>query len=514
MPDWRSYLRLARVQAGRIPLLGWAAAGAVVVALGIAFSFEFGDPPYAALYEGLTPAQGGSVIAQLQKLGIPYQLQAAGNIILVPAPDLASARLQLGAAQVPGDDVSDKWNKLETAPMTTSDVAQAAMADQALEASLAQSIESMSGINSAQVYLALPPDTPFLEDQPKPTASVVIAADPQSAQAQGAAIANLVAGAVPGLGADQVSVETTDGVAVYPVSSAGNVQSQFKTVSYVENTATARIAQLLTPLVGAGNFRTDVSANVDFTQEQIKRISYGPAQLVTHSISDQSDRTGAQNPAFGIPGALSNEPPASTAAQTPVTPNGAAADASGASTDTATGAQAPPPPHDTTKSLDQTFVTDQSESDITKPDWTVNAIDVSVVLNKAAMGAVTTDQVKAAIAGAFAYPQVQVSVLAAPFQSGIGVPGSDTLLEAAAPVTRGLLEVVAAAAMLFGLALPFGRYLNALALRERLPAPLRMASPLPAPPMAPRRDLTQLRARVADNPVAVAGLLQSWIDEE
>ena len=514
MPDWRSYLRLARAQAGRVPLLGWAAAAAVVVAFAIAFSFEFGDPPYVALYEGLSPAQGGSVIAQLQKLGIPYQLQAAGDIILVPAPELAAARLQLGAAQVPGDDVSDKWNKLETAPMTTSDVAQAAMADQALEASLAQSVESMSGITSAQVYLALPPDTPFLDDQPKPTASVVIAADPQTAQAQAPAIASLVAGAVPGLNAGQVNVETTDGVAVYPASATGNVAAQFKTVSYVENTATARIAELLTPLVGAGNFRTDVSANLDFTQEQIKQISYGPAQLVSHDISNQSDRTGSQNPAYGIPGALSNEPPASTVAQTPATPTANNAQDTAASNANATGTSTPPPPHDTTKSLDQTFVTDQSESDITKPDWAVKSIDVSVVLNKAAMGTVSPDQVKAAIAGAFAYPQVQVSVLAAPFQSGIGVPGSQGLLQAAAPATRGLLEVVAAAALLFGLALPFGRYLNALALRERLPAPMRMPLPMPSPPMAPRRDLTQLRARVADNPAAVAGLLQSWIDEE
>jgi flagellar M-ring protein FliF len=509
MPDWRTYLARAQAQTQRIPLIAWATGGAVIVALAVVFSYELGDPPYAALYEGLTPAQGGAVIAQLQKLGIPYQLQAAGNIILVPAPDLASARLQLGAAQIPGDDVSAKWDKLENAPMTTSDVAQSAMADQALEATLAQSIETMSGIQSAQVYLAMPPDTPFLQDQPKPTASVVIAADPASAETQGRAIASLVAGAVPGLVADQVSVETTSGVAVYPVSGAGATASEFKTVSYVENTAATRVAALLSPLVGAGNFRTDVSADIDFTQEQVKQTSYGPAQSVSHLISNQTDRTGTQNVALGIPGALSNEPPASTTAATPATP--VPGQPANNTSNSNASEQASTQPHETTKSVDQTFVTDESESDITKPDFTVKSIAVSVVLNKAALGLVTPDQVKAAIAGAFAYP-VQVSVLAAPFRSGMAVPESQTMLDAVGPVTRGLLEVVAAAALLFGLALPFGRFLSGVTLR---PVPEPLPPPPPPPiPLVPRRDVSQLRTRVADNPAAVASLLQSWVDDE
>ncbi|HQT42589.1 MAG TPA: hypothetical protein PLD79_01255, partial [Halothiobacillus sp.] len=133
-------------------------------------------------YDGLSPADGGKVITQLQKIGIPYQLQAAGNVILVPATELATARLQLGASGIPGDSVSTSWDRLENAPMTASDLAQSTMALRALEASLAQSIDSMEGITDAQVYLALPADTPFLADQPKPSASVIISASTQDAQ--------------------------------------------------------------------------------------------------------------------------------------------------------------------------------------------------------------------------------------------------------------------------------------------------------------------------------------------
>ncbi len=314
MPDWREFLHQLQVQAARLPKITWAVGAVIFASLGVVVWLEMAGPPYVVLDEGLSPADGGKVIAQLQKLSIPYQLQAAGNIILVPAPALAQARLQLGVAQVPGSDVSTAWTQLEDAPMTASDLAQSTMAVQALELSLQQSIESLNGIRSAQVFLALPPDTPFLADQPKPTASVVIDADDSAAQTQGQAIANLVAGAVPGLAAAQVTVETTSGVAVYPAGGNMTAGTQLATVAQVETSAAARIAGLLIPLVGAGNFQTDVSANLDFTQERIHQISYGPSHLVAHEVSAQSSQYGASTAAIGIPGALSNEPPAATTA--------------------------------------------------------------------------------------------------------------------------------------------------------------------------------------------------------
>jgi flagellar M-ring protein FliF len=515
MGDWQKYLRLGRAQVARVPLFGWMVGGVIAVAFAVVASMEMSGPPYVALYDGLSPSDGGKVIAQLQKLGIPYELQAAGNVILVPAPQLAEARLQLGAAQVPGSDATTGWDKLENAPMTTSDLAQNALATRALEASLEQSIGTLAGIQSAQVYLAIPPDTAFLADQPKPTASVVVAGDDTAAQAQGAAIANLVAGAVPGLAAQQVTVETTSGVVVYPADNSMASGSQIQTVADVQNAATARIAALLAPIVGEGNFRTNVSANVDFTQTHIHQITYGPTQIVSHQTSAQTDRTGSLNADLGIPGALSNEPPAATTATAPPAPtapaNGQAAPAA------PTAAAAPPaPPHDTSKNLDQTYVVDQSESDITKPNWTVNSIAISVVLNKAALGTTSTDQVKAAIAGAFAYPVVKVNVMVAPFQrqQAIG-PSASSLLQAAGPISRALLEVIAALALLFGVALPGGRWLGSLseniarAIAPPPPPPVRQLQVVTPPPDA----FAELREKAAENPTSVARLLQGWAEE-
>lgn len=504
MPDWREFLHQLQVQAARLPKITWAVGAVIFASLGVVVWLEMAGPPYVVLDEGLSPADGGKVIAQLQKLSIPYQLQAAGNIILVPAPALAQARLQLGVAQVPGSDVSTAWTQLEDAPMTASDLAQSTMAVQALELSLQQSIESLNGIRSAQVFLALPPDTPFLADQPKPTASVVIDADDSAAQTQGQAIANLVAGAVPGLAAAQVTVETTSGVAVYPAGGNMTAGTQLATVTQVETNAAARIAGLLIPLVGAGNFQTDVSANLDFTQERIHQISYGPSHLVAHEVSAQSSQYGASTAAIGIPGALSNEPPAATTA----TPSTAAASKNA----TSKAASAQGQPQQTSNNLDQTYVTDQSDSDITNPDWTVKSIAVSVVLNKAALGAVTIAQVKAAIAGAFAYPQVNVNVLAAAFQKPVTSMASGPLVQAIAPLAHGLLEIMAAAALLFGLAIPVGRRLGTMNIQAFLPPPPPQQQ-RPMPVVLPPRDFSELRDQAGENIPGVARLLQNWAEE-
>jgi flagellar M-ring protein FliF len=552
MPDWQKIFGDIRGQLARVPKLAWVASGVIAASLGLALYLEMGGPPYVALYDGLAPADGGRVIAQLQKLGIPYQLQAAGNVILVPASELASARLQLGAASVPGGTATNGWDKLENAPMTTSDLAQSAMATQALETSLEQSIESLAGVTSAQVYLALPQDTPFLADQPKPTASVVIAADEADANLEGAAIANLVAGAVPGLQAEHVSVQTTSGVKVFPTTSQATVTSQFAIVRSVEAEAASRVATLLIPLLGSGHFRIGASADLDFTREQIHQIAYGPNQLVSHQDRTQTVQVGNPTAAIGIPGAISNEPPAATTAATPsATPtpaagaagagtpaagaapagaaNGGAAPAAGTAAGAAPGtaagaapgtagatgssAAAASQPQRTNTSSSESYVTDQSESDITKPDWTVNSIAISVVLDKGALRGATIDQVKAAIAGAFSYPDVRVNVLAAPFTMVSSLTQPFQLQQAIGPLSHAVLEVLAAVALLFGLALPMGRRIGNMALPRRVIA---IPTPRPvevAPAIPPPLEFTGLREQAAKNVPGVARLLQSWVDE-
>lgn len=539
MPDWRKYVILARNFATRVPRFAWLTSGAIVIALVFTLYLEMKGPSYAALYEGLTPTEGGKIIAALQKLGIPYQLQAAGNIISVPSDQLAMARLQLGALQLPATTAANAWDKVETAPMTISDMAQNAMAIQALQSSLQDSIEGLNGVRSAEVFVALPRDTPFLADQPKPTASVIIDASDSDAESLGPAIAHLVAGAVPGLDPAQISVTTTSGIRVYPINeSKSSTASQFATVAQVESDAAARVSRLLTPILGVGHFRIAASANVDFTQSQTHETLYGPGQMVSRQERHDSTQTGASDLALGIPGALSNEPPAATSATPPTIPptTGQATQSAtgqapaagtpataGAANPQAPAAATPPQPRRTNASSSETYLTDKRESDINKPDWTVKGIAISVVLDRNILKGGDSTQIKAAIAGAFAYPQVAVNVMTVPFTRNASLAQPFQLQQAIGPLSQAILEVLAAMALLFGLALPLGRRIGALGPPRRMLA-LPSATPVmtgavmegqqqvAGPIIPPRVEYTGLREEAAKNVPGVARLLQDWAE--
>jgi flagellar M-ring protein FliF len=176
-----------------------------------------------------------------------------------------------------------------------------------------------------------------------------------------------------------------------------------------------------------------------------------------------------------------------------------------------TAAATPALPGQTSSTSDQTYVTDESDADIIKPDWSVKSLSISVVLNKKALGTVTPDQVKAALAGAFSYPQVNVSVLSASFQPAVMQQTSTVLMQSTGPVTHAILEVLAAAALLFGVALPLAK---------------RLSTPTPRPVLVmpePRRaivaslsttDYSDLRTQATQHVESVAKLLQNWTDEE
>jgi flagellar M-ring protein FliF len=118
------------------------------------------------------------------------------------------------------------------------------------------------------------------------------------------------------------------------------------------------------------------------------------------------------------------------------------------------------------------------------------------------------------IAGAFSYPRVSVSVLAAPFARPPGL--EQTLIQQpVGPLSHAILEVLAAIALLFGVAVPMGRRLSTMAIPRRIVAvpapragPMEVTAQLP-PPL----EFTSLREQAAKNVPGVARLLQSWVDD-
>jgi len=486
-------------------------------------------PPFQVLYEGLTPQQGGEVIAALQKLGIPYQLDRAGTIIEVPAADVGRARLELASNGAPAEDASNAWKNLESAPMTASEAAVQALQQEAAQSSLEDSIKQVSGARDAQVMIAVPRNTPFLETQPTPKASVVMIGAPQPDEALGEAVARLVAGAVPGLAMQDVVVATGGGTILYPVSSTYDASRQLAIQQNVEAAQEAKIRALLTPILGAGNFRAAVSADIEFGTATIESVAYGPDSYPVSSDIERSRRVGNQNLPIGIPGALSNQPPGPTAA--PLNPPAAAAPPANGATNAAPAAGTPPTPSAaqtaaagaaqplpvSTANHEQTrYALDQTTTESHPASWRVRAISVSVVLNQAALGAATPAELKTLIAATTTMPLTAIAVLPARFVVS-GVPPEGLAGSAFSSVLRAMLVLVAAIALLAGLLLPLRRWLAGFTSRS-----LRVHHEPPQPPEEDARmharallghAVDKVRLTVQSEPLTVARTLQKWLEQ-
>src|SRR5690606_936360 len=97
-----------------------------------------------------------------------------------------------------------------------------------------------------------------------------------------------------------------------PLMRAGLNANQLEYVRLLENGFIDRIESILVPLVGKGNFGAQVAADVDFNQVENTAETYKPNPSPDQAIRSQQT-TETINPlpgAQGVPGALTNQPPA------------------------------------------------------------------------------------------------------------------------------------------------------------------------------------------------------------
>jgi flagellar M-ring protein FliF len=263
----------------------------------------------------------------------------------------------------------------------------------ALEGELSRSIQSLAAVQGARVHLAIPKQTGFMRDEQKPSASVVLNIHPgrNLDPNQVAGIAHMVASSVPHLPAANVSVIDQNGNLLSSEKANGRAAgldaTQLKYVQEIESSYVRRIETILAPLVGPGNFRAQVTADVDFSQsEQVAEI-YKPNPPAEASIRSQqvSEDASGRPTAAGVPGALSNQPPVPATAPlttppapgTPGAPAGATAPAGTATTTTATAVLAAQGRRDATTN----YELDKTIRHVRQPVGAIKRLSVAVVVN-------------------------------------------------------------------------------------------------------------------------------------
>jgi flagellar M-ring protein FliF len=139
------------------------------------------------------------------------------------------------------------------------------------------------------------------------------------------AIVNLVAGSVPEMDKAQVTVVDQRGNLLSKNNESqedARVSREFEYSRKMESVLNNRISSILEPIVGAGRYRSEVSAEVDFTEIEEAEELFNPDMAAVRS-EQTLDEQKSNSLDGGIPGALANQPPAD--AQAPEQAGGAQA---------------------------------------------------------------------------------------------------------------------------------------------------------------------------------------------
>ncbi|WP_027852688.1 flagellar basal-body MS-ring/collar protein FliF [Marinobacterium litorale] len=314
---------------GILRQLGLMVGLAASIAIGFAVVLWSQEPDYRVLFSNLSFADANEVIEQLDQLQIPYEFDTAGRAILVPQEQVHQARLRLAAEGFTNDKTVGFELLQQDQGLGTSQFMETALYRRGLEGELARTVASMVAVRTARVHLAIPKESVFIRDPRKPRASVFVElfSGRTLERNQVAAIANLVASSIPELDVKDVTVVDQKGRLLNTRDSDTDVVLAAKQLEYtrsVEDTLLNRVNSILQPVVGLGNFRAEVSAEIDFTQIEQADEMYNPdlPALRSEKTMEETRAAGAEG-VGGVPGALSNQPPGPTAVPEQVQAGGA-----------------------------------------------------------------------------------------------------------------------------------------------------------------------------------------------
>lgn len=515
---------------------GGLAALIAILAVSVLWSRE---PEYRVLYANTSDKDGGAIIAALSQMNVPYRFAPGGAAILVPEDRVHDARLKLASQGLPrGGTVG--FELLENQKFGVTQFQERLNFQRGLEGELARSIQSIAAVQNARVHLALPVQNGFLREQPKASASVLLSLHPgrQIDRAQVAGIVHLVAASVPNLSPKQVSVIDQNGTLLSADGespASGLDASQLNYVRRIEASMVQRVLDIVEPIVGAGNVRAQVTADVDFTQSESTAEQYRPNQgsepAAVRSQQKVETPAGEAAAAQGIPGALSNQPP--QAASAPVngpaqpthaaTPGEAAAAGAGVRRESVTNYE-----------VDKTVrVTRSATGTIKRLSAAVvvdhhRAVDDGGKVTRTALAPAELEKIQSLVREAIGFSSERgdsINVVNAPFteiepRKEVETPlwRQPENLALARDVGKQFGLVLLALIVIFALIRPALKTVvrRQPALAAQVDDPLRLQEPTQAPKALPasgqrHEDILKI---ARDNPSTVANVVRSWMSSE
>jgi flagellar M-ring protein FliF len=295
-------------------IIGFAAS--VAIAFWVVLWMQ--EPNYSVLFGNIDKSEASEVLDALQQLNMSYKLDESTGAILVPSKNVHDARIKLAAQGLPKSSAGGGFATLVNNDNTfgISESKENLIYQKALEQELARTISSLSNVKTARIHLAIPKQSVFLRNRQKPRASVIVSlyAGRNLNDGQVAAISHLVSSSVPNLEVESVTVVDQNGHLLTNGQSTSEMamsSTQFEYARKLEKNYIERIENILIPILGANAVRAQVTADLDFTYSEQTQESFNPESQVPISVQIAEEQSSGKN-LGGIPGALSNQPPAAT----------------------------------------------------------------------------------------------------------------------------------------------------------------------------------------------------------
>ncbi len=309
----------ARLAEPRIRNIASAVAAAFLLAVVAGIWMWSQRTEYGVLYSGFSEKDGGSIVAAIEQMNIPYKITNGGGSILVPVEMVHGLRLKLASEGLPKAS-GVGFEVLENQKIGSSQFLEQVNYQRALEGELGRTIQSMGAVQNARVHLAMHKASVFVRDQQKPTASVLLTLYHGRSldRMQVDAMVHLVASSVPGLTAANVTVVDQNGdlLSWRGRDGAEGDKLDAKQMQYVQElqkNIVRRVESILAPVVGEKNVRAEATVEVDFSRSEQAEEIYKPNQAPnTPSIRSQQNlevQKATAEPVGGIPGAVTNQPP-------------------------------------------------------------------------------------------------------------------------------------------------------------------------------------------------------------
>ncbi|MBO6553134.1 MAG: flagellar M-ring protein FliF [Roseitalea sp.] len=257
----------------------------VLMAVGIGSTF-LNRPAYQPLYVGLERDDVTRMGMVLGEAGIVYDVNAEGTTLMVPAGMTGRARMILAEKGLPSSAGAgyELFDNLGSLGLTS--FMQEVTRVRALEGEIARSIQTISGVKGARVHIVMAERGNFRRAEQVPTASVIVRFDRAGVESRANAVRHLVAAAVPGMVADNVTVLDSAGrlLAAGEDPLTNSASSAIGIEATVENQVADGIHRALAATLGAANFRVSVQADINTDQRQIEETIFDPDSRIERSV--------------------------------------------------------------------------------------------------------------------------------------------------------------------------------------------------------------------------------------